>query len=427
MTTIDHRSHSFPLGTIATVLAQLLAHGPNPLRRLRVGVAASVFGLFAAGALHAQSHNSFLGLGDLPGGTFNSSAITVSPDGSAVAGIGMVGASTYQAFRWTPTTGIQSLGFLPGGVGTSRAEGISLNGFVIVGGSDSGVSTVNFEEAFRWTEAFGLTAMGDLPGGWYRSVARAASHDGSVIVGWSDIAIDREAFRWTAATGMVGLGFLSGSVESESWAYGVSADGAVVVGYSSSGKDRFEAFKWTTGTGMVGLGFISTLGPDSRAYAVSADGTVVVGEAGTRRAFRWTAETGMVSLGVLPGMTRSIALSTSADGSIVVGHSFDGKITRPFIWDSDHGMRDLQEVLVGDYGVNLDGWTLESAFDVADDGRIVVGDGINQQGDHEAWIARMLVPPGVPSASVWGLLILGACVLVAGTLIVSRSYQSAQP
>ena len=54
------------------------------------------------------------------------------------------------------------------------------------------------------------------------------SANGSVVVGISDSASGFEAFRWTKAGGMVGLGFLPGDVESD--AFGVSADGSVIVG-----------------------------------------------------------------------------------------------------------------------------------------------------------------------------------------------------
>jgi uncharacterized membrane protein len=55
------------------------------------------------------------GLGDLPGGTTESFAESVSADGLTIAGRGN-SASGPEAFRWTSAGGMQGLGDLPGGV-----------------------------------------------------------------------------------------------------------------------------------------------------------------------------------------------------------------------------------------------------------------------------------------------------------------------
>jgi probable HAF family extracellular repeat protein len=164
-----------------------------------------------------------------------------------------------------------------------------------------------------WMVVERLTWLGTLGGN--SSWAWGVSADGSVVVGMAVNAAGKgRAFRWTAARGMQDLGTLPGG--DESWADAVSADGSVVVGISGG-----RAFRWTAARGMQDLG---TLGGDwSWAHGVSADGSVVVGEAynaaGQRRAFRWTAARGMRSLGMLPGGGESVALGVSADGSVVVG------------------------------------------------------------------------------------------------------------
>jgi probable HAF family extracellular repeat protein len=100
---------------------------------------------------------------------------------------------------------------------------------------------------------------------------------------------------------MQDLGTLGGR---ESVAYGVSADGAVVVGWAYNAAGQRRAFRWTVDGGMQDLGTLPG-GRESEAYGVSADGSVVVGwaynAAGQRRAFRWTVDGGMQDLGTLGG------------------------------------------------------------------------------------------------------------------------------
>jgi probable HAF family extracellular repeat protein len=51
-----------------------------------------------------------------------------------------------------------------------------------------------------------------------------------------------------------GLGFLPGG--DISYAYGVNANGSVVVGQSNNASGITEAFRWTAASGTVGLGFL---------------------------------------------------------------------------------------------------------------------------------------------------------------------------
>ncbi len=135
---------------------------------------------------------------------------------------------------------------------------------------------------------------GFLTGGSYFSQAFGVSADGTVVVGVSDSANGLEAFRWTQAGGMVGLGDLAGG-SFISVANGVSADGTVVVGFSRNSTNE-EAFRWvanSNGTGgvMSGLGRLGVVG-NSYANGVSADGNVVVGHSyngNSDEAFRWVA------------------------------------------------------------------------------------------------------------------------------------------
>lgn len=220
--------------------------------------------------------------------------------------------------------------------------------------------------------------LGDLPGGNFLSHASDVSADGAVVVGWSvareyqsPSMIGIDAFRWTRDGGMVGLGQLAGYADSA--ASGVSANGAAIVG-SSHTYVLSEAFRWTAGEGMAGLG-IPPGHVGSYAYAVSADGLVIAGGnhnafmGGHRPAFRWTSDGGMTDLGDLPGGDVSAsALDLSADGSVVVGWSSAGTHrahTQAFRWTSETGMTSLGTLLGGEYD--------SAATAASTDGSVIAG------------------------------------------------------
>jgi len=60
-----------------------------------------------------------------------------------------------------------------------------------------------------------------------------------------------------------------------------------------------------------------------------------------------------------------------------------------FIWTAGKGIRRLQDVLVANSGMNLDGWTLGVVSGISSDGTslAMVGAGINPEGEYEAWLA----------------------------------------
>jgi len=281
-------------------------------------------------------------LGTLGGN--ESFAYGVSADGAVVVGGARTASGYGRAFRWTAEGGMQNLGTL-GGDG-SWASGVSADGSVVVGGA---ANVRGYPRAFRWTAQTGMQDLGTLPGGYW-SLAYGVSADGAVVVGYAVDASDYErAFRWTAQTGMQDLGTLPGY--DHSWALGVSADGAVVVGaawnamYDTAGGYDYRAFRWTAEDGMQNLGTLG--GPESLASGVSADGAVVVGWAlnasGKARAFRWTAASGMQDLNQLyaallqNGSYLEWASALSPDGRYIVGTGYNaatGRRKEAFLLDT---------------------------------------------------------------------------------------------
>jgi probable HAF family extracellular repeat protein len=166
--------------------------------------------------------------------------------------------------------------------------------------------------------AASLTAL-ELPGGgvpFFESHAYGVSADGSVIVGYasSDQGLGVEPFRHTGGV-TSGLGVFNGGT-SFNIAYGVSADGSVAVGTSGG-----EAFRHS-GKLMTGLGDLPGGVFDSTARAISGDGSVIVGHGTSAfgvEAFRHSGGA-MIGLGDLPGGEfESYALDVSDNGSVIVG------------------------------------------------------------------------------------------------------------
>ncbi|MBK8914967.1 MAG: hypothetical protein IPM64_10275 [Phycisphaerales bacterium] len=283
-------------------------------------------------------------------------------------------------------------------------------------------ATVDVTQPLRDAEFSGLGFLSAAPYGYAgnaSSSAYAVSADGSVVVGLSANAAGQgEAIRWSNVA-MVGLGFLSAAPnghasQAYSYATGVSADGSVIVGGSYDAAGRPEAFRWSNGA-MVGLSFLSAA-PNghasqatSHATDVSADGSVVVGysrnAAAREEAFRWS-NGAMIGLGFLsaaPGgyahQARSFASGISADGSVIVGGSYDAA-GRPeaFRW-SNGAMVGLSFLSAAPGGHAYNAWSI--ATDVSADGSVVVGQSRNTAGAYEAfrWSNGAMVGLGFLSAA----------------------------
>ena len=329
---------------------------------------------------------SFHGLGDLSGSLFMSEAHDVSADGSVVVGISL-STSGREAFRWTASGGMVGLGDLPGGSIQSEAYAVSNDGSVVVGRSNADWG----RKAFRWTSGSGMVSLTETLSPYQSSTAYGVSDDGSVIVG--DFGV--HAFRWTAETGAVNI-----SSPGSGYLKGVSANGNVVFGNYATYNSGTSAYRWTVNDSWEKLDF-------GWVSAASPDGSVFVG-ANDNQLIRWTAADGIVPLGNLPDHTTnypSEAAAISADGSIVVGYDCAHESLEAFIWDGDHGMRNLQSVLTNEYNLNLTGWQLTHATSISADGQTLVGIGYNPSGQSEAWIAT------IPEPATLLLLALGSMML----------------
>jgi probable HAF family extracellular repeat protein len=326
---------------------------------------------------------SFQGLGDLSGGDFDSRALAISGDGSAVVGWSM-SASGLEAFRWTAEEGMVGLGDLPGGPFHSMARGVNRDGTVIVG---RGTIGTNAREAFRWTPATGMVSIGDLPGGLTQADAIDVSDDGSAIAGTGTRSPTGgvEPFRWTQATG-IQLLVLPATAGSGS-ARAVSADGNIVVGTVSFATGRgIQGYRWTESTGIELLGDVPghPQPPQSSINAISADGSTLAG-LGWNSSAVWTASVGFQLID--PPDAGSQAFTVDGGGYKVVGTTSAGVA----IWEEGIGPRLLVDVLA-DAGVDPTGWDLLLPTGISDDGLTITGVGTNPSGQYEGWIATLPGP-----------------------------------
>ena len=322
----------------------------------------------------------------------DSFATAISADGRVV--VGGFGKDKTQAFRYTEQTRLVGLGFLSGGgYAYSAAAATNSDGSLVVGSSmyNPPGTGEGLQRGFREPVPGSLQPLGSLAG-WSSYFATGVSADGALVVGFATTggSIVRQAFRWTESAGLEHLGDFAVD--------GVSADGKVVVGYRiSESVGHFEtAVRWTS-DGLVNLG---VAGLYTEATAANADGSVVVGlrsdtdwtQDAPRIPFRWTEKLGALDLPPLLGDAYCSARATNAVGSVTVGMCsdqwgpFDG-VQRATIWD-ENGVRSLDDVLQA-AGANLQGIKLTHASGVSADGKAFCGWGTNADGKTEAWLARL--------------------------------------
>jgi uncharacterized membrane protein len=357
---------------------------------IAVGGALSIGWLSMHGAVRAVPQ--IIDLGTLPGGTA-SIAFRISGDGNHVVGEAntLVNSNNVgRAFRWSLPAGPMTA--LPAPIGdlAARARAVNANGTVIGGDSD-GIP-------FRWTSSGGTVFFPLLPNGSYGWVM-GMSADGSQLSGTADANnfLLTTAVRWSAA----GVPTIQQPLfpNENTYGHGMSADGSVIVGASST-PVGLRATRWVNNGPAQNLGVLSG-GTFSVANSVSSNNLAITGvsevmtqQGITGHAFRWTFQNGMQDLGKPAGAFLSASAAINSNGSCIVGIWDPGGPNRAMIWTSATGPMDLI-AYVNMHGGNTTGWYFENAMGVSDDGRSVTGVGFFN-GQYRAYLVRNLpCPPAV--------------------------------
>jgi hypothetical protein len=345
-----------------------------------------LLGLAAAPSLPAAPE--FVYLGDLSGGSVYSVARAVSADGTYVVGdssstgSGITGedietgeASPTEAFIWDEASGMVGLGDLGGGFFHSSALDVSADGQYVVGTSSN---STRGTAAFRWFRGppATRTAIVSLPsGGRTTSSARATSISsaGDVAVGWGRsvtvIVIDKEvfeevtlrAFRWTGA-GVVWMDETPNSPGART-AAAISPNGVTMVGDYALDIAIPPGIYRTVGAFVEHIGQVDGLATSPA--AVTADGRTIVGGY-QNGGFVWT-ENAVPGIRTLPVP----AVGISANGRLILdaagGLYMDGE-----------GPHDLREILADGGEIDLRALSPSQfrATAISDDGFTCVGSAV---------------------------------------------------
>jgi len=214
-------------------------------------------------------------------------------------------------------------------------------------------------------------------------------------------------FIWDTQTGSITLLNTAGKD-----AVAITEDGSTVVGDTlvegTPGDPNSwaeEASYWTESAGFwQSIGFLPNAmqcPSRSNAYDISADGSVIVGlswDGCSGRGFRWTEATGMQELESLANGSNRASV-VSADGSVIAGFA-QGTFNRtPAVWDGTT----LQGTLLGPNGADAEGEVLG----MSDDGSVLLGtvylDGPDFAYDAVKWVNGQVEMIGNGSLlSGWG-------------------------
>jgi probable HAF family extracellular repeat protein len=322
--------------------------------------------------LAQASDGEWFSLGTL-GGSYSSS-VSISADGSVVAGTSITGTGENHLFLWRNgvmtdlgnlrETNLREVGDSspPNGLAINESYSLALpsvvisaDGSAVTGGSETDTGTLH---AFRWSNGE-MQDLGTLGGNY--SSGHSISADGSAVAGSSETGTgENHAFIWRNGVmtdignlGEINLGPVvdvsdqNGLSANQSYSMAlpsvvISADGSAVTGGSETDTGEFYAFRWSNGE-KQSLGSLG--GSFSFGAAISANGSVVAGNStltggDASRAFRWNNGV-MTDLGTLGGRWSSASV-ISADGLVVAGTSLltgDDEI-HPFRW-SNGVMTDL--------------------------------------------------------------------------------------
>lgn len=285
----------------------------------------------------------------------------ISGDGRSIVGMGFIDGRVV-GVRWNESGAAEVEPISPAGY--ARLGVINRDGTVAGGVISSDMRPEN-ARALVWTSGGGYRTVTPGPGEPIVSVFTGVSADGLRFVGVSEEAIGQvgRPVAWSEAGGASYLSTLAqGSGRGR--ANGISADGSVAFGYLEVDPSLVPAYWDASG----------------EAHEIN----------------RWADYNG------------GEATAATEGGELIFGNwwlgpdpsSFD---RLAFVWDAEHGARPLGEVLVSEYGLDLEGWKLEIVTGVTPDGRTIIGRGTAPSGYTQGFVVVIPAPGVLPGLLLAGL------------------------
>ena len=363
--------------------------------------------LFGAITPMAQGQGAtFEALGNLSPTAPMSIALAIAADGSVVVGTSIDTDAKAHAVRWGRTGGSGGSSILrsdpdplPDLFESIQAVAVSADGSRIAcnlweGPSCSTPYTISLPSGHTDT----LSSMR------CNALARAVSSD--AVVGEFYGATSR-GLRWDVAGGGATTFLPTPPQYTSASVVAVTNDGRIAVG-ESQGPSGARATVWRDGRDPYFIGEVPATPPFyhiSRCTAISEFGGFIVGEQYRNLrgpdidAFMYSvASEELVVLGALPPGQKATPTAVNNEGTVIVGCLYTQLPTLSriaFIWRRGEGIENLQTVLAAEHGLDLQGWTLISANGLSRNSREIVGEGINPQGNTQAWRASLPAPQGV--------------------------------
>lgn len=311
------------------------------------------------------------------GGTAFANALGVNNAGVVVGGANFPDNNTFHPYRFSGVGPKQDLGTAGGDIAgandINEAGEITGTTFLVPGSGDSYLP-------FRYTTTGVMQVITNILGGLNGEAA--AINEAGRIVGSAEIArgqFETVAFYADADNVMHSLGTFGGT---ESRAENIN-DAGYIVGNAQLANGERRAFRhWGNGPLNPATDDLGTLGGNrSQAHAINAAGKVtgtsrIVGNASSP-AFLWQEGVGMTNLGTLGSGTLAYGFAINSNDvvvgwSLTVSNDFDS--SEAFIWDRQHGMRNLNDLVPrglgllidGAYSINDQGWIAGTAKRLSD-------------------------------------------------------------